>query len=290
MKLVSSMEDVEKAHARVAAEIDAVDATDLSTMNVDIVSAASLVLGVSERILSFRERIAKLPEYDMSNVDKLVDYAKATWFIYLTSQPPLPPAELDALLREAADLRAKLLMWAAPLVGAGHFDEAAIARIRDGGGHKDLASDLVALVGVYRSKWTQVQNICAVTDADLDRAALIGPTVFALISQREQSLDHPGAEGSLRLRRALTKLDRAYFQCRRAIRYFRESEADVDEIAPNLRRNPGNQRAAAKPAESAQTSTSSASSTTNASSAASPNAPVAGFGSGGSPFVTGDKK
>ena len=90
MKLVSSMEDVEKAHARVAAEIDAVDATDLSTMNVDIVSAASLVLGVSERILSFRERIAKLPEYDMSNVDKLVDYAKATWFIYLTSQPALP--------------------------------------------------------------------------------------------------------------------------------------------------------------------------------------------------------
>lgn len=222
------------------------DATDLSAMNVDVVSAASLVLGVAERIVSFRERMAKLPEFDLANVDKLVDYAKATWFVYLTNQPQLPPAELDARLREGAELRSKLLMWATPLVGAGHFDEPAVARIREGAGHKDLASDLVALVGLYRSKWDVVRSICGVTEADLDRAAVMGPNVFALVSRKEQALEKTGAEGSLRLRRALTKLDRAYFQCRRAIAYLRALEGDADEIAPNLRRNAGVSRAAAK--------------------------------------------
>lgn len=279
MKIVSSMEDVEKAFGRVAAEIDAVDAADLSAMNVDVVSAASLVLGVSERILTFRERLAKLPEYDMANVDNLVDYAKATWFIHLTSQPPIPPAVLDALLVEATALRAKLLMWAVPLVGDGHFTEPAVARIREGAGHKDLASDLVALVGMYRSKWSDVQGICAVTEADLERAALIGPTVFALVSQKEHALERPTVEGSLRLRRALTKLDRAYFQCRRGLRFLVVTEEAVDEIAPNIRRNAG--RSATKPAVAAAA-------------AAPTNAPTAststGLGGTGSPFAPEDKK
>jgi hypothetical protein len=57
------------AYERVRAEIDDLPALELTSLNVDLVSATSLVLGVSDRILEFRERIAKLPEFDLKSVD-----------------------------------------------------------------------------------------------------------------------------------------------------------------------------------------------------------------------------
>lgn len=202
-------------------------------------SATSIALGVADRVRSYRDRMAKLPEFDLTNVDKLVDYAKATYGLYLDNQPPPAPAEAEALMREASDLRSKLLVWSVPLVAAGHFDEAAVARVRSGSGHKDIPADLIQLVTLYRRSWSEVQAICGVTEQDIERAAALGPAVFAMLSRREHTTEKPGADGSLRLRRAWTRLDRAYAQCRRAIAFLRFAEGDVDEIAPNLRRNPG---------------------------------------------------
>ena len=68
-------------------------------------SATSIALGVADRVRSYRDRMAKLPEFDLANVDKLVDYAKATYGLYLDNQPPPAPAEAEALMREASELR-----------------------------------------------------------------------------------------------------------------------------------------------------------------------------------------
>jgi len=237
--ILSDMEDIQQSIARVAPELDAIDASDLAPLNVDLVSATSIALGVADRVRSYRDRMAKLPEFDLTNVDKLVDYAKATYGLYLDNQPPPAPAEAEALMREASELRSKLLVWSVPLVAAGHFDEAAVARVRSGSGHKDIPADLIQLVTLYRRSWSEVQAICGVTEQDIERAAALGPAVFAMLSRREHTTEKPGADGSLRLRRAWTRLDRAYAQCRRAIAFLRFAEGDVDEIAPNLRRNPG---------------------------------------------------
>jgi hypothetical protein len=226
----------------------------------------------------------------------LKDYAYALWYIYLAMHPQLSPGEIAALNKEGSELRGKLLLWAEPLAAAGHLPVEAVARIREGSGQKDLASDLTALGVLYRSYWATVAPLCpSVTEADLERAALLGAAIFGLVSSKEQSNEKPNAEGSLRLRRALTKLDRAYFQARRAILYFVQSEEALNEIAPNLRRNPGVSRTR-QPAEPAPAPASPtvAAPAGGASDGVVPlvtggSAPAAGFGSGGSPFSSPKK-
>ena len=291
--LVTDFEDVEKAYLRVSAELESFDTSTFTYMNVDVESATAIVLGVADQVLAYRERIAKLPEFDMVHVDKLVDYAKAAWFLFVTNQPAVAGKEADALIKEAGELRAKLLVWAPPLVAGGFFEEAAVARIREGGGFKDLASDLVALVALYRSKWQSVGTIVGVTDEELVRAAQLGTAVFGIASRKENAAK-PGAEGSLRLRKAWSRLELAYNEVRRALDYLRPRDLPLDEIVPNLRRNLGPR--GAKPAE-ATASTGSNNSTitagsstttagvTGSASATTATANAGGFGTGGSPFV-----
>lgn len=236
--LLQDLEDAQKAYERVKPELEALKTEELATMNVDLVSATSIALGVSERIVAHRERMAKLPEFDVHHVDKLVDYAKAAWYVYVTNLPAPEPAEAADLINEVGELRAKMLMWATPLVGAGKFDAAAIARIKEGSGNKDSAGDLVALVGLYRARWEDVKSICGITEQDLARGAEIGPAVFAMISRREFQTTGLN-DGSLRVRRAWTLLDRSYAQCRRALSFLRFDEDDADTLAPSLRRNQG---------------------------------------------------
>lgn len=290
--LVTDFEDVEKAYLRVSAELESFDSSTFTYMNVDVESATAIVLGVADQVLAYRERIAKLPEFDMVHVDKLVDYAKAAWFLFVTNQPAVAGKEADALIKEAGELRAKLLVWAPPLVAGGFFEEAAVARIREGGGFKDLASDLVALVALYRSKWQSVGTIVGVTDEELVRAAQLGTAVFGIASRKENAAK-PGAEGSLRLRKAWSRLELAYNEVRRALDYLRPRDLPLDEIVPNLRRNLGPR--GAKPAEATASTGSTGATTTatgtaaagatSATTATTATANAGGFGTGGSPFV-----
>jgi hypothetical protein len=236
---LQDLESAEQAYNRVKAELEALHVDELAPINVDIVSATSIALGVAERILAHRDRMAKLPEFEIKHVDNLVDYAKAAWYAYVTNLPAPDPQDLNLYLAEVATLRSKFLMWAAPLVGAGKFDDVAVAKIKDGSGHKDTASDLVALVGLYRSKWDEIKNMCGVTDEELTRAAEIAPAVFGLVSRREFQTSAVLSDGSLRVRRAWTLLDRAYSNCRRGLSFLRYEEGDADTLAPSLRRNAG---------------------------------------------------
>lgn len=278
------LEDAEVAYNRVKAEIDALSLDELAPPNVDIVGATSIALGVAERIVSHRDRLAKLPEFEVRYVDNLVDYAKATWYAHITNLPTAEPTDAADLIAEVTELRSKLLMWAVPLVGAGKFEEAAIAKIREGSGYKDTSSDVVALVNLYRSKWDEVKNICGVTEQDLARGAEIGPAVFTLISRREYKLAASASGGSLRVRRAWTLLDRAYNQCRRGLRFIRFDEDDTDLLAPSLRRNAGNRSPSDPKQEPAPAHTNDA--PVAPAHAAVAETATGGFGGGGAPFMT----
>lgn len=117
-------------------EIEALALGELAPMNVDVISATSIALGVAERIVTFRERMARLPEFDVRHVDGLTDYALAAWYAYVTHLPAPDPEDVTELLDETTALRAKLLMWAQPLVGSGKLEQAALDKIREGSGHK----------------------------------------------------------------------------------------------------------------------------------------------------------
>lgn len=284
--ILSNLEGAEQAAQRVAAEIDAVSLDDLATMNLDVVSGASIILGVVHRILTFRPRMVPLPEFEIKYVDNLKDYAMAAWYTHITNLPAPEPAEADALTQEVLDYRAKFMLWAVPLAASGVLDSDAIEKIKEGAGQKDSASDVVALVGLYRANWEQAKTMCGVTEPELDRAALIAPRVFLLLSQREHRKTSSGAEGSLRVRRAWTLAERAYVQCRRALAYLLQDQEAVEAIAPNLRRNSGVSPKSAKTAERQP----AAAQTPAAPVPAAPDsaAPIGGntIGNGDSPFGT----
>ncbi len=245
--ILNDLNAAERAYERVQPEMKAIQPADYTALNVDVVSATSVVLGVADRVIEHRDRLATLPEFDINHVDKLVDYAAAAWYVFITTLHTTTPENFEALKQECSALRDKLLTWAAPLVADGAFDEAVIAKIKEGSGNKDTPSDVVALVGLYRSKWDEVENKCAVTEADLDRGAQIGPYVFAMVSQREQSPTLGTTDEAHRIRRAWTLVDRAYDQCRRGLTYLLWSEGTVDRVAPSLRRNSGPRQSTATP-------------------------------------------
>jgi hypothetical protein len=132
----------------------------LSAHNVDIVTASSTALGVAWAVVGYRDRAAKLPDFEIRSFDNLVDYAKAAWYLHITNLPTSPPREFPQLNAEVVALRAKPLMWAEPLAAFGVFPQDALAAIKEGAGIRNPASDLVSLVVLYRSKWDVVQSMC----------------------------------------------------------------------------------------------------------------------------------
>ncbi|MCU0693706.1 MAG: hypothetical protein MUF54_20140 [Polyangiaceae bacterium] len=253
LAMAQELEAAEAGYLRVEAEIRAQSQDDLAAHNVDIVTASSTVLGVAAAVMGYRDRAEKLPEFEIRHFDRLVDYAKAAWYLHITNLPTSAPKDFPQLNAEVTALRAKLLMWAEPLAASGAFPQDALAAIKEGAGTRNNASDLVSLVVLYRSKWDVVQSICGVTLDDLDRGSKIGTALFAMVSRRDNQPAARRGDASLRVRQAWTLLDRAYSQCRRAIAYFRYDEGDVDTIAPSLRRNIGPRaKPEAKPADNPQ--------------------------------------
>jgi hypothetical protein len=276
------LEDAAKAYERVRAQIETQDPKDLSAYNVDISNAASVALGVAPRIVVLRNRAVALPEFEIRCVDNLTDYAKAVWYLYITNLPPAERSDGEQMLAEVLSLRAKMLLWAEPLAASGKFARAAVDKIKEGAGHKDAASDVVALVALYRSVWSEISTMCGVTEADLDRGAVVGPAVFAMLSRKES--EQAGTpEATLRLKQAWTLLDRAYRQCQRAVGYLRFDDGDADTYAPSLRHNSGVRPA--KPSEPPPpAAVTPAPSPAAPAPAVTPTAPA--FGGGGAPFVT----
>jgi hypothetical protein len=244
---LTELESAEAAYKRVEPEANALTEDQFTAFNVDVVGAASTILGVAPRILTFRERMARLPEFDINHVDRLVVRAKAAWFAVITTLPEPEPKDFDEMFAECVALRETLLTWSGPLVHVKKFEQKAIDKIREGSGNKDTPSDVVALVTLYRSKWDEIKSICGVTEAMLDRGAAIAPVVFATVSRRENKALPSQTDGSMRVRRFWTLADRSYEQCQRALGYLRWTEGDALIIAPSLRRKGGGRPVAQDP-------------------------------------------
>lgn len=238
--------ELEQAYARVAAELEQVAEARLSPLNVDLLHASSVALAVAERLVPLRDELAKLHDFDLRHIDRLADYARTAWFLHLMRPVPARPRFIAEARREAEALRSKLLVWAKPFVASGVFDAELVASIRKRRRFEDHAADLVALSQLYRGAWERVRGKCDVSEADLTRAAELGPMLFAWRSRREHAPDPELAEHMRCLRRAWTLLDRAYAQCRRAVVYLRFDHGDADQIVPGLRHNKGGTRRATR--------------------------------------------
>jgi hypothetical protein len=107
--------------------------------------------------------------------------------------------------------------------------------------------------------------------------------MFALISRREVQTAATLSDGSLRVRRAWTLLDRAYNHCRRALSFLRFEEGDADTLAPSLRRNAGPRQPSSQPEPAPTPSTAPTPPVTGQETPVVVAAPA--FGGGSAPFM-----
>lgn len=242
--------DAAKAFAEVEPLLAAIPPADILQINVDIPRAVSIAVGAVPHIAKLRTEAAKLPGFDISNIDRLGTYALAAWYAHLLALPVSSESAVNALLEEARPLREDMLEAAELLAKKKFFDKEAVKAIRAGQGNIDTANDLVALAALYTAGWAQVEHKCPVEWAEVERAALLGPQILVALGERDQ----PGvkiADGSTpteRRARAFTLFFNAYDQCRRAVGYLRWNEDDADQVAPTLFTGRARRASSAEPA------------------------------------------
>jgi hypothetical protein len=240
-----------KAFAEVEPLLATLSPKELAPINTDIPRAVSIAVGAFPHIVALRADAAKLPLFEITNVDRLGTYALAAWYAHLLALPATLASQLAALLDEAKPLREAMLLSAELLAHMGYFDKNAVKAIRAGQGNLDTANDLVALAALFTSGWLQVENKSPIQWEQVEQAAQLGPRILVALGVRDQpgvKAPDPADPGERRAR-AYTLFVRAYHQCRRAVTYLRWDEGDADEIAPSLFANRGPRKVAEEAGE-----------------------------------------
>lgn len=220
---------------RVKAELTALDANELLSINLEISSAVATVLGVLPEVRALREQLVKaLPTFDLAQFDKLEDYAKALSFThtrYLSATQP--PDDLEPVATEATRVREMLLAEAKSLVHRGIVSGAPLEQLKGANGYKNTASDLMVIANVLQEAWPQIKGKTPTTEQELGAASQLGMRLLRIVGLREQGPAVVAEATDLRLR-AYTKLLLVYDDARRAVAYLRGAKYDTDDIIPPL--------------------------------------------------------
>lgn len=268
------------ADARAALPLDS-----LRTVNVDMLSMLTMVLGALPQIRAHKLAIGACPatKQEQSLVANLEAYTFALSHANTLYRVAAKPEEtLSSLIEEGAKLRESLRVDAAALAAHGVVVGARLADIGSSTGYRQLASDLFALAVVFREVWPKIDGKTLTQVATIDRAEAIAEDIMLAVGAREQA---PAviAAATVERQRAFTLFERAYDQTRRALTYVRWNEADVEEIAPSIYSGRGNGNHRKNDGEPAPAVA------TPASPVAAPATPANGHAHdlpGGSPFVS----
>lgn len=225
-----------KAFAEVEPLITKLSSDELLQINVDIPRAVAIAVGAVPQLAKLRDQAAKLPDFDITNIDRVGTYALAAWYAYLLALPEATAGGLAALLEEAKPLRESMLLAAELLAHRGLFDKKSVEAIRAGQGNLDTANDLVALAALFSAGWSEVENKSPIEWTEVEQATTLGPKILVALGAREvPGIKVPDASNAIDRRdRSFTLFFRAYDQCRRAATFLRWNEKDADAFAPSL--------------------------------------------------------
>lgn len=230
---VDSAQFVEAYQKRLP-EILAVPESDFTTINVDIPTVVTMVLGAMPEILALRGGIAALAVVDQKAVDGLRDYALAAGqanSIYTTAITPRD--DIASLNEQALRLRDVLKSDAAALANRGLIDPARLAPLKGAIGYKNVAFELIDYANLFTSCWDAIDNKTALQEAEIDQARKLGEQLVFAVGQRDQA-PVVLAEAARVRQQAYTLFFNAYSEVRRAIQFLRYYEGDVESIAPSL--------------------------------------------------------
>lgn len=228
------LESSEQAFNALKAEIEAVPSDALLPVNVDVAVAAMIAIRAAPRleVLMTEFGTEKLMEtgFDPTNVTRLRLYAAAAWHAHVMATPA-NDGKLQFQIGEATKLKKSLLLWADALADRGLLSAERIAEIRAGTGHVDLANDMVALGQMFGDAWATIEDKCAISKDEVDRAKVLGLEILVGLGAKREG----GDEASLRTKvKAFTLFAKAYDQCRRVVGYLRWDVGDQDLIAPSI--------------------------------------------------------
>lgn len=213
-------------------ELLGMDPSTLLPINVDIVAAATLVLGVVEELPSYREGLLEIfePEW-LRPLDRLELLAHAALQAHARHRACEAPANLTPLVRELTKLREVLAAEVRSLVVRDVLDGEVIGALTGLHGPKNLCVDVLQLVAVFRTNWPTLEGKTGVTPDHVERADVLCARLAKAIGKREQA----GLSAAADLRnRAFTLLSRTYDDARRLLTFLRWREGDHDEIAPTF--------------------------------------------------------
>jgi len=232
-----------EAMARVAPDAAALSVDELTQVNLDLQAATGTILGVLPEVMALREQLIKeLPSFDITQLDKLEDYALALRFAHAAYQTATkPPDDLQELADEATARRQRLLADATALSFHGLVDPRKLESLKGANGIKNIAQDLQMLSHILQESWPEIQGKCGTTAEDLQAASRMGTRLTRIVGLREQGpLQEPAV---VEQRDRVFKLTmRAYDETRAAVAYIRRRIGDVDSIMPSLYKNSGKAR------------------------------------------------
>jgi hypothetical protein len=226
---------VTEALERVKDDLAALRPEELVQVNLDIKQAVSTIVGALPEIRALRERfVAELPTFNMSEFDKLEDYAWALSYaqaLHLTANGS--NHDLELLNEEAIKLRDRLLADATSLSKHGLLDGTPLAELKGVNGYKNVAQDLQVLATMLQAVWPSIQGKSPTQAEDLPLALRTSARLFRVVGLREQGPAQIEAAADRR-QRAFTLTLRVYEDVRRAVAYLRARQGDAETIAPTL--------------------------------------------------------
>lgn len=225
----------EVAFAALLPEINALPDDEGLPVNVDVVNAVTLVLGVVPELRALRsELVSHLPHFDIARFDKLEQYALALNHANTLHRSTLPnKASIAELGAEIAGTRDRLLQDAMSLAGYGLVNAERLKDCKKQNGYRAAATDVFNIVAVLKEHWSKIENKTPVTLDALNAAGSRAVELLAAVGVRDQAPVTTG-EAS-RLKQKVFKLFvEAYDEARHAVTYLRRKEGDADEIAPSL--------------------------------------------------------
>jgi hypothetical protein len=225
----------DEAYAAMESEIAAIPDDQLTRISVDIPYAHRIVIASADKIELYLDDLQQLAFYNMEYVYKIRLIADACRHAHLlATSPDSTDPRAPERVKDAVELRGRLLGSAELLALYGHVPLDLVASIRAGAGNVDLTNDLERLKALFKKLPEVLRKSVLVTDEMIQRAGTTARELAHMFGIREFGGVADVNRPQLMRQKAYLLLTRAYDECRRGITFLRAPHGDADLSAPSL--------------------------------------------------------
>lgn len=232
----------ERAFATVLPEVAAVPDAETVQISLDVVAAATTVLGVVPALKTLRAEIAELPRFNIERFDKLEQYALGLLHAHtLHRMAQMPKGQITQLGIELTAIRDRFYGNAMSLADNGLLDGTRLKDCKKAIGYRATASDVLTIVELLKESWLNIEGKTPITPPAMLDAQNRAAELLSAVGIRAQNAEVASEKAQLRSK-AWTLFLRAYEDTRHAVEFVRREERDASEFAPSLFAGRGGRR------------------------------------------------